>query len=91
MRSGIIKQIENTNRRFGEAEGYCLMYDSDGKGYIFTKEQLEYAGDRFTKHPEDVTPYTYGTDDGKLIFLLILIIGILLVANMVQFAVYVHS
>lgn len=56
MRSGHIQHIPNTNRKFGEAEGYFLMYDSEGKGYIFTKEQLKYAHDRFTKHPEDAIP-----------------------------------
>lgn len=81
MKAGTLKQIENTNRRFGEAEGYCLMYDSEGKGYIFTKEQLKYAGDRFTKHPEDVIPYTNDIDVTGLNFtLLLLIAGAILAA-----------
>lgn len=85
MKQGEIKQIPNTLRKFGEAEGYSLMYDSEGKGYIFTKEQLQYAGDRYNRNPEDVIPFTEPTD---YTFAYVCIIVLLLLANFVQAAVY---
>lgn len=84
MKHGHIKQIENTNRKFGADTTYFLIYDSDGTGYVFTKEQLDYAKMRFDKNQEDIIPYTNDIDVTGLNFtLLLLIAGAILAAVLV--------
>ena len=69
-------KIENTERRFGEANHYMQL----GK-YVFTTDELERAKHRYDRNPEDVRPtpseYNY-TLIGVLLFIIAVLLAILL-------------
>lgn len=45
------QKINNTDRRFGEADKYFQLGE-----YVFTPDELERGKERYNKNPEDVLP-----------------------------------
>jgi hypothetical protein len=56
------EKVDNKERKFGSALGYCpaLIIDEDGteSNALFTKEQLDVAIARAERNPEDIPEKT---------------------------------
>lgn len=85
MKAGQIIRKQNARRDFGELNTYNWMYDTDGNLHMFTDLELNIARNRAAQNPEDKEPFTPESDDGKLIFWLLMAIGILLISLLAQY------
>lgn len=63
MEKGIIKAVENTNRKFGSAGTYyatTLEKDGECKVYLFTQKSLDEADKRAKENIEDYEDLEFG-------------------------------
>ena len=60
QRLGELEIVENTSRRFGSAEDYCVVYvqvDGEVVPLMMTPRECGMALDRAAKNPEDMPGY----------------------------------
>lgn len=63
MEKGIIRAVENTNRKFGAADTYfaaSLEKEGDTKVYLFTQKGLDEAEKRAKENIEDYEDLEFG-------------------------------